>query len=72
MHAWDIGTPAGVEVIIPQHVIDFAHGYIDPMPDEVVRSGAGGMQAFGPEVIPPEGASATEVFVAWTGRSLGA
>lgn len=66
VHAWDIGFAAGVPVEIPQPVIDFAHAYIDPFPTEVVRGGAG---AFGPEVQPPSDASATEAFIAWTGRA---
>lgn len=65
VHAWDIGTPAGVPVEIPEDVIEFAHGYLDPFPDEVMRGPKG---AFGPEVDVPGGATPTEAFIAWTGR----
>jgi uncharacterized protein (TIGR03086 family) len=65
VHAWDIGTPAGIDIEIPDDVIEFAHGYLDPLPAEMMRGPKG---AFGPEVEPPAGATATERFVAWTGR----
>jgi uncharacterized protein (TIGR03086 family) len=65
VHAWDIGRAAGIDVSIPPEVAAFAHGYIDPLPPEMVR-GKGG--AFGPVVDPPADASPTEAFVAWTGR----
>lgn len=65
VHAWDIGRAAGLEVTIPDDLIAFAHGYIDPLPTEVVRGGRG---AFGPEVDAPADATPTEAFVAWTGR----
>ncbi len=65
VHAWDIGQPAGIEVVIPEDLIGFTHHYLDPFPDEVMRSGNG---PFGPEVEPPSDATPTEAFVAWTGR----
>jgi uncharacterized protein (TIGR03086 family) len=65
VHAWDIGTAAGKDVEIPDTVVDFAHSYIDPLPDEMVR-GANG--AFGPVAEVPGDATLTEQFVAWTGR----
>lgn len=65
VHAWDIGQAVGIEVEVPSDVIEFAHGYLDPIPQEKMR-GEGG--AFGPEVEPASDASATETFVAWTGR----
>jgi uncharacterized protein (TIGR03086 family) len=65
VHAWDIGTPAGIAVEIPDDVIAFAHTYIDPFPEDVVRGEKG---AFGPEVSAPPGATPTEAFIAWTGR----
>jgi uncharacterized protein (TIGR03086 family) len=67
VHAWDLGTVAGVGVEIPPAVIDYAHAYIDPLPGDVVR-GAG--RAFGPEAPVPAGATPTERFIAWTGRAL--
>lgn len=66
VHAWDIGRAAGIDVAVPEAVIEFAHSYIDPIPDDKVRSGQG---AFGPEVEPPADATPTERFIAWTGRS---
>lgn len=66
VHAWDIGHPAGVPVVIPQSLIDFAHAYIDPFPVEMVRGEKG---AFGPEVEAPADATAVEAFMAWTGRT---
>ena len=65
VHAWDIGRAADVVVEVPDDVIEFSHTYIDPMPSELVRGSNG---AFGPEVEPPDDASATETFVCWTGR----
>lgn len=65
VHAWDVGRAAGVEVEIPSEVAEFAHGYIDPLPQEMVRGPKG---AFAPAVDPPPGASPTERFIAWTGR----
>jgi uncharacterized protein (TIGR03086 family) len=65
VHAWDIGRAAGITVEIPVKAIEFAHGYIDPIPDELVR-GANG--AFGREADAPPDAIPTEAFIAWTGR----
>ncbi len=66
VHAWDIGRAGGIGVEVPDDVIAFAHGYIDPLPEERVR-GAG--RAFGPPVVAPADATPTESFIAWTGRS---
>ncbi|WP_421120310.1 TIGR03086 family metal-binding protein [Aquihabitans daechungensis] len=65
VHAWDIGTAAGIDVEIPDEVVAFAHESIDPFPEEVVRGPKG---AFGPQAEVPGDASLTEQFVAWTGR----
>lgn len=65
VHAWDIGRAAGIEVEIPTDAVEFAHGYLDPIPQDKMR-GPGG--AFGPEVDAPADATPTEAFVAWTGR----
>lgn len=66
VHGWDIAAAAGVDVEIPEPVIGFAHSYIDPFPEEMVRGDNG---AFGPEVTPPADATPTEAFIAWTGRT---
>jgi uncharacterized protein (TIGR03086 family) len=65
VHAWDLGVAAGIAVEIPADVIDFAHAYIDPLPDELMR---GDNRAFGPQIPVPASATPTERFVAWTGR----
>jgi hypothetical protein len=44
-----------------------AHAYLDPLPGDVVR---GPGRAFGPQAPVPAGATATERFIAWTGREL--
>ena len=65
VHAWDIGRGIGVDVAIPDDVIEFAHGYLEPIPTEMMRAAGG---AFGPEVAAPADATPTEACVAWTGR----
>ncbi|HLG66748.1 MAG TPA: TIGR03086 family metal-binding protein [Candidatus Dormibacteraeota bacterium] len=64
VHAWDLGRAAGADVEIPPEAIEFAHTVIDPMPAQQVRS----PRVFGPEVMPPPGATPTQRFIAWTGR----
>ncbi|MFN8036791.1 MAG: TIGR03086 family metal-binding protein [Acidimicrobiia bacterium] len=66
VHAWDIGSAAGIAVEIPAEVVEFAHSYIDPLPTGRVRGPKG---AFGDEVPAPDDATATEAFIAWTGRA---
>lgn len=65
VHAWDIGSAAGVRTDIPDDVIELAHAHIDPIPEEMVRGPKG---AFGPEATAPADATPTEAFLAWTGR----
>jgi uncharacterized protein (TIGR03086 family) len=67
VHAWDLGVVAGIGVEIPAGLIDYAHAYIDPLPDEAVR---GDNRAFAPQAPVPAGATPTEQFIAWTGRRL--
>jgi hypothetical protein len=67
VHAWDLGAAAGIDVEIPAGVMDYAHTYIDPLPDDVVR---GEGRAFGPQAPVTAGATPTERFIAWTGRGL--
>ena len=66
VHAWDIGRAGGIAVEVPDDVIGFAHTYIDPIPADMVRGAKG---AFGPPVAPPDDATPTEAFIAWTGRA---
>ena len=66
VHAWDVGKAAGLRVEIPPDAIEFAHRYIDPIPEDTVRGEKG---AFGPVADAPADATATEQFIAWTGRS---
>jgi uncharacterized protein (TIGR03086 family) len=65
VHAWDLGAAVSIAVDIPAGVIDYAHAYIDPLPDDMVR---GEGRAFGPQTPVPAGATPTERFIAWTGR----
>jgi uncharacterized protein (TIGR03086 family) len=65
VHAWDLGVTAGIAVEIPPGVIDFAHAYLDPLPDDMVR---GDNRAFAPQAPVPADATPTERFIAWTGR----
>jgi len=65
VHAWDLGAAVGIDVDIPPDVIDFAHAYIDPLPDDMVR---GDNRAFAPQAPVPASATPTERFIAWTGR----
>jgi uncharacterized protein (TIGR03086 family) len=65
VHAWDLGVAAGIAVEIPADVVDFAHAYIDPLPDELIR---GDNRAFGAQIRLSASATPTERFIAWTGR----
>lgn len=66
VHAWDLGTTIGVDVEIPAGLIDYAHSYIDPLPEDAVR---GPDQAFAAAVPIAASASPTARFIAWTGRA---
>jgi uncharacterized protein (TIGR03086 family) len=65
VHAWDLGAAVGIAVEIPADVVDYAHAYIDPFPDDMIR---GDNRAFGPQIRLPPSATPTERFIAWTGR----
>ena len=65
IHAWDIGQPAGFDVVLPEDLMAFGHHYLDPIPAEMMRGDRG---VFAAEVEPPVDATPTEAFVAWTGR----
>lgn len=64
VHAWDIARVSGSDVVIPADVIEFAHAHLDPIPDERKRTPG----LFGAVIDPPADATATEAFLAWTGR----
>jgi uncharacterized protein (TIGR03086 family) len=66
VHGWDLAEAAGNQVEIPDHVIEFSHTYLDPIPEDMMRGPKG---AFGPEAEAPADASPTRSFVAWTGRT---
>lgn len=65
VHAWDLAASAGLPFEVPDEAIEFGHAYLDGFPPEMMR---GPGKAFGPELPAPEGATASEAFVAWTGR----
>ena len=65
VHAWDLAATIGVSLEIPSDLIDYAHAYIDPLPEGMIR-GAG--RAFSPETPPTDDATPTDRFIAWTGR----
>ncbi len=64
IHAWDIGRTNGAVVEIPDEVIEFAHHYTGELPPEMLRSPG----VFGAETEVPDDATASERFLAWTGR----
>ena len=64
VHAWDLARSVGEVVEIPPEVIDFAHGVLDPVPPEQLRS----PRVFAEALPPPTGASPTETFIDGTGR----
>jgi uncharacterized protein (TIGR03086 family) len=66
VHAWDLAHSADLDVEVPADVIEFAHQYLDPIPDDRMRGPNG---AFGPEAAAPANATPTEAFIAFTGRS---
>lgn len=66
VHGWDLGQAVGVDVEIPDDVIAFAHEYLDPIPEDAMRGPQG---AFGAEADTADGASASDRFIAWTGRT---
>ncbi|HEX5115659.1 MAG TPA: TIGR03086 family metal-binding protein [Pseudonocardiaceae bacterium] len=66
VHAWDLGTVIGSDVEIPADLIDYAHGYVDPLPVDLVR---GDGRAFALPVPVAATATPTERFIAWTGRA---
>ncbi len=66
VHGWDLGQALGVDVQIPDDVIAFAHEYLDPIPEDAMRGPQG---AFAAEADAADGATASDRFIAWTGRT---
>jgi uncharacterized protein (TIGR03086 family) len=64
IHGWDIAKSGGIDLVIPAEAIEFAHAVIDPVPAERVRNG----RVFAAERPAPADATASEAFLAWTGR----
>ncbi len=64
VHAWDIAKSAGLDLALPAEAIEFAHGVIDSLPSEQVRN----PRVFAVERHAPAGATASQAFIAWTGR----
>jgi uncharacterized protein (TIGR03086 family) len=64
VHAWDLAATVGGHVTLPDEPIAFARATFAALPAEMVRSHG----IFGPEQPAPEGASASDTFLAWTGR----
>jgi uncharacterized protein (TIGR03086 family) len=64
VHAWDIGAVAGRAPALPDELLEFAHATFASIPEEMMRSGT----VFGPAVAAPPGASASDEFLAWSGR----
>lgn len=64
VHAGDLGRGAGAGVEIPAEAIEFTHTVIDPIPDEQKRS----PRVFAEQVPAPTDATASQSFLAWTGR----
>ena len=64
IHGWDIAKSGGIDLVIPAEAIEFAHAVIDPVPAERVRNS----RVFAAERPAPADATASEAFLAWTGR----
>jgi uncharacterized protein (TIGR03086 family) len=64
VHGWDLARSAGIDISIPDEVTEFGHALLDAMPASQLRTAA----VFAGEAEVPEGASASEAFIAWTGR----
>lgn len=64
VHAWDLARSADADVEIPTEAIDFAHSFLDPIPDEQKRS----PRVFAQQIPVPAGATTSQSFIAWTGR----
>ncbi len=65
VHGWDLARSAGRDVEIPDDAIEFAHRALDVAPAEQLRN----ERVFKAAVDVPANATATENFIAWTGRN---
>jgi len=65
VHAWDVSRSAGMSIEIPDEAMEFARAVIGPIPAAQVRN----QRVFGDELVAPQDATATESFIAWTGRN---
>ncbi len=64
LHGWDLARSIGRDVEIPDEAIEFAHQALDRIPAAQMRSS----RVFGAEVEPPPDGTATQRFIAWSGR----
>lgn len=64
VHGWDLARSVDQDLEVPARVIDFAHAVIDPLPEAAVRSD----RIFASPAPWPADASASQAFIAWTGR----
>ncbi len=65
VHAWDIGAGIGIDVELPEDLLANVRRVGESLPPDQLRSPG----LFGPEVPAPEGATETELLMAWLGRS---
>ena len=66
MHSWDIGKATGVDVQIPNDVVEYAFDFFGKLPEQMLRTA----KTFGPEQRAPEGADATTRLMAFAGRRV--
>lgn len=67
MHGWDLGAATGNPVEIPDEAIAFINFLFEQIPEEITRRPG----VFGPAAAAPEGATATQVLMAFAGRDPG-
>jgi uncharacterized protein (TIGR03086 family) len=65
LHAWDLSSVCPPRPEIPQEAIDFAHAFLDPLGEGMLR----GPGVFAPEVRIAPDAGASARFLAWSGRN---
>lgn len=64
VHGWDLARVAGEQVDVPDEAIEFAHRALDALPSAMIRT----PQVFADAIDTPSDASASDAFLAWTGR----